>query len=351
MLSLEGSAFIGTGLGLIRYLSCQNRKNRCGPRLTIIGDVECSVIADKIDELPSWGDSAFSPNPTSVQGGGSSLNTAFWVHNLCAQCTVTIPQTYSLNSFWGRVIAETLKSSGISVVSSSRTDLDAGISLCLGGTNTERCFVKYAGGNSKFKISDFDANILIPERTHHVHFAGYFNCPGIWGEEIMQFIRTCRQKGVKTISLNPQFSQEWDRDIHFILPYIDFFVCNKHEALTITNQSDVLEAIDVLSDLCHCVVVTLGIEGALMSRKCIDLRPIRVLCKEMTEVPLEDAIGVGDAFCAGFISEILSKNLKPESPQVVDAVRFACACGTAACTVTGGSSFPGIATIRECLID
>jgi sugar/nucleoside kinase (ribokinase family) len=350
MLSIDGTLFAGAGLALVRYISW-NRAQKFGPKITVIGDVECHIIADRIGEIPDWGDQVYVPNPPSVKAGGSCLNTAIWLRNLSHSFCVTVPQTYSRVGVWTEVINQSAQKAFLNVVPSSDNEsLETGTSLCLAGSN-ERSFIKYTGANAIFKLSDFETDLLVPEKTRHIHFGGYFNCPGIWGDEIISFIKTCRQKGVKTISLNPQYTQDWDRGIYSILPHIDFFICNKHEAITITDVSDVTDAIQELSKLCNCIVVTLGEDGALLMRKCVDLRPLRILCKESTEISFEDTIGVGDAFCAGFISEIVSKNLGAESPQLVDAVRFACACGTAACTVTGGSTFPGTQTIRECLID
>jgi sugar/nucleoside kinase (ribokinase family) len=239
-------------------------------------------------------------------------------------------------------------------VERDRLDWSSGTSLCLGGAG-KRAFVTYRGGNGEFNLNDFDFETLVPTGTQHVHFAGFYNCPGLWSEnEMVSFIKACRkQRGVKTTSLNPQFSRSWGGVIQKLIPLVDFFICNQTEALGISGESDLLDAILTLSNKfeCNCVVVTLGGEGALIMRRCIDLRPVRVLCKESLEHAIVDTVGVGDAFCAGFIHEVIAKNLSAESPDLLEAVRYGCACGTAACTVSGGSNFPGHHTIRECLID
>lgn len=354
------------------------RKRRRGTRLTVIGDIACDVITDNVDELPKWGEEEYVASPMSMQGGGSGLNTAAWLHYLSSNLHVSIPQTYASrkNDPFTECINRTIDKAGLYLVPPSSalthcnsTDLSdiltceverdrlnwsTGISLCLGGGG-KRSFVTFRGGNGQFKLTDFDFDNLIPAGTQHVHFAGFYNCPGLWSEEDMEsFIKACRkQKGVRTVSLNPQFSRNWGGGIEKVISLVDFFICNQTEALGISGEADLVDAVMTLANKfqCNCVVVTLGGEGALIMRRCIDLRPVRVLCKESLEHAIVDTVGVGDAFCAGFLHEVITKNLSAESPDLLEAVRFGCACGTAACTVSGGSNFPGHHTIRECLID
>jgi sugar/nucleoside kinase (ribokinase family) len=143
---------------------------------------------------------------------------------------------------------------------------------------------------------------------------------------------------------------------------VDFFICNVDEACGITGERDLVNAINKLVDeyACPCAVVTMGSEGALLRQRKttesysqVDPRrePVRVLCKEIIDSPLIDTVGVGDAFCGGFLFEIVNRDLNPYSPDLPEAVRFGCACGSAALTVIGGSTFPGLAQVRECLID
>ena len=352
MLSPEASLLCLSSLALIRFLHAE-RKTRKGPLVTVIGDIECSVITHKLDEIPVWGNQEIVSEPPTVQGGGSCLNTAAWLCDLFNnKCIVTVPKIYSSESLWENIIGETTHRHGMKIVKSDSVSEETRLGTCLYLCGPRgKSAVKFPGTNSHFKLTEFDFHQLVPEKTQHVHFAGYFNCPGIWGDDTVSFIRACRQINVRTISLNPQFVPDWDKDIMRILALVDFFICNQREAESITEKTDLIEATRALSQFCNCVVVTLGEEGALLMRKCIDLRPLRVVCRETTQLPFEDTVGAGSAFCAGLISEIVTKNLKSESPQLVDAVRFACACGTASCTVIGGSTFPGISTIRECLID
>lgn len=371
------AATVTAGIG---YLSArdklgQNRRRRRGTRVTVIGDMACDVIADSVGDIPKWGEEEFVPHGMTLRGGGSGLNTAVWLHALSHGLHVTIPQTFAKRSHDGftETVLRTIERAALylippnSVPACDTDDIDAqltceverdrvnwatGTSLCM-GSDGRRSFITFRGGNGDFELSDFAFTQIVPVRTQHVHIAGYYNCPGLWNEETADFIRACRKAGVKTISLNPQFSKCWGSGIEKLIPLVDFFVCNRTEALGITKETELESAIMTLGTKfqCNCVVVTLGAEGALILRRCLDLRPVRVLCKDILEQPSVDTVGVGDAFCAGFLHEVIAKNLTAESPDVLEAVRYGCACGTAACTVSGGSSFPGLHVIRESLID
>ena len=374
-----GTAIVGF-LGS-RDLLRQRRRRRHGVRVTVIGDMSCDIITDNIEEIPKWGEEECVNSAVSIQGGGCGLNTAAWLHYLSSSLHVTVPQTFSPSNekkqdVFTDSVVNAIERAGLYLVSPNhalahcnssdlserlsceverdRLNWATGTSLCLGG-NGRRCFINFGGGNSDFQLTDFDLESLIPRGTQHVHFGGYYNCPGLWTEGDMEaFIKACRKtRGVKTISINPQFSKSWGAGIHKLIPLVDFFICNQNEAIGISGESDLVDAIMTLGTKyeCNCVVVTMGGEGALLMRRCIDLRPVRVVCKDSLDHPIVDTIGVGDAFCAGFLHEVIAHNLSAESPELLEAVRFGCACGTAACTVSGGSNFPGHRIIRECLID
>jgi sugar/nucleoside kinase (ribokinase family) len=374
-------ALLTAGLGFIsnRDRLLHRRQRRRGIKVTVIGDMFCDIITDNVEEVPKWGEEEYVSTPMTIQGGGSGLNTAAWLHYLSSSLHVTVPHTAGRmrNNVFNDCVARTIEQAGLYVVAplndpashceiadlsdrisceveQDRLNWDTGTSLCL-GSGGRRCFINYRGGSGEFQLTDFSFDSLIPFGTQHVHFAGFYNCPGLWTEgHVEAFIKACRKRiGVKTISLNPQFSKTWGGGIHKLIPLVDFFICNQNEAIGISGEPDLFDAVMKLAHTheCNCVVVTMGGEGALLMRRCVDLRPVRVVCKDSLEHAIVDTIGVGDAFCAGFLHEVISKNLVAESPDVLEAVRFGCACGTAACTVSGGSNFPGHHTIRECLID
>jgi hypothetical protein len=246
--------FLGSG-DRIRH----RRQRRSGAKLTVVGDIFCDVVANNIETIPSWGEDSVIRSPMTLQAGGSGLNTAVWLHNISHHVQVTIAQTFSqkhnVRDPFSKTLERAIEKARLRLVSpfdkpsacaeneedhifcqieTERIDFETGTCICLSGDN-DRSFRTFRGGNGVFKFSDLDLSSLVPRGTKHVPLTGYFNCPGIWGEESTQFIRRCRKNGVRTISLNPQFGAGWGGDIENLIPMIDFFICNQIEAQGISK--------------------------------------------------------------------------------------------------------------------
>ena len=348
--------------------------------ITVIGDIFCDIIATSVPRLPAvWGTDTVVTDPITVHSGGSGLNTSVWLKNLLKddtsgnQIRVQITRNFAKSDGLGNSVEDALEKAGVEIISPiDQSQLSSlGTCICLSG-NADRSFVTYRGGNERFTFSDFEFAQLVSKNQIHVHIAGYYNCPGLWNENAKKFIHECRNRmsGI-TISLNPQYGQAWGGGIQEILPLVDFLVCNSVEAQGIASAGletplELVEsALKIVTDMgCPCAVITMGADGALVARKGLfqgdgtienqlsdECTIQRVLCKEVLDNPTLDTVGAGDAFCAGFLSQIVKHKIQPDSRRVIDAVRFGCACGTAALTIIGGSTFPGIEVVRACQID
>ena len=379
--STEKVVIVGAcvAVGVSSWWLYKIRKSSHAPTVTIVGDIFCDVIATGVRRLPSvWGTDTVVNDPINVHSGGSGLNTSVWLSSICASdrsdVRVMIARNFQPAGIGGfeNIVEERLANANVEICDPiCPKESSVGTCICLSG-ESDRSFVTYRGGNQNFGFRDFDFNNLISVNQQHLHIAGYYNCPGLWSENAEEFIKHLRQnKRNVTISLNPQYGEGWDGGIHKLLPLVDFFICNSVEAQGIASlgSEKTLELLDsgvkLVKDFnCPCAIITMGADGALVVRKgvfqgegtaetaeCHGCSIQRVLCKEMLESPFIDTVGVGDAFCGGFLSQVVTKNLKPCSPGLIDAVRFGCACGTAALTVIGGSTFPGIETVRACQID
>ena len=374
---IGGSVVVGlSSLWLYSKLGRKSKKQT----ITVIGDIFCDIIATRVTRLPSvWGTDTVVTDPITIHSGGSGLNTSVWLRNLLKSETfsdpvrVQITRNFANTNDFGSIVQGTLENAGVEIIEPiSKNQLSSiGTCICLSG-ETDRSFVTFRGGNERFTFSDFDLDELVSENQIHVHIAGYYNCPGLWYEHAKKFIRECRNRkpGI-TISLNPQYGEEWGGGIHELLPLVDFLICNSVEAqgiasIGLENPSELVEsAVKLVKDFgCPCAVITMGADGALVARKgvfqgdgtienqiCEDCTIQRVLCKEIFDSPTLDTVGVGDAFCAGFLSQIAKNKITPASAGLINSVRFGCACGSAALTVVGGSTFPGIEVVRACQID
>ena len=348
------------------------------PTVTVIGDIFCDVIATSLRQLPSvWGTDTVISTPITVQSGGSGLNTAVWLNSVIAAHALKKPPTVQISinfredGEFESLVRDKLSDSGVvQIAPIDSSESAVGTCICLSG-ETDRSFVTYRGGNEKFGFSDYNFEDLVTQNQQHVHIAGYYNCPGLWGDKAVRFIGEARTKNPSLrVSLNPQYGQDWGGDIRKILSVIDFFICNSVEAQGIASigldkSLDIIESgIRLVKELnCPCAIITMGSDGALVVRKGLfqgegmtefpeaGVSLQRVLCKEILDSPIMDTVGVGDAFCGGFLAQVVEKRLNAASPELIEAVRFGCACGTAALTVVGGSTFPGLSKVHECMID
>jgi len=120
-----------------------------------------------------------------------------------------------------------------------------------------------------------------------------------------------------------------------ILPHVDVFLPNNHEAELITGESDPMRQAQIFRRMgAGTVVITMGSDGTVL----VD----RQTCMRAGVYPVDyvDGSGGGDAFDAGYIYGLLN------SLPVEDCLRVASALG-ASCVRAIGTT-PGVFTRREC---
>ena len=104
----------------------------------------------------------------------------------------------------------------------------------------------------------------------------------------------------------------------------DVLLPNENEALALTGQRTVADALAQLGELAPVVAIKRGAHGAMVLGD-----------GETTDVPalaaeVADTIGAGDAFDAGFVAGFLA-GLTP-----VECARMGCACGSLSTRAVGG---------------
>src|SRR5439155_26788621 len=102
-----------------------------------------------------------------------------------------------------------------------------------------------------------------------------------------------------TISLdtNDDPVDRWQGGIHDALPFVDVFLPNEREARKIAGANDLDSAIQKLASIVPVVVVKLGAGGAIAQRGRETFRSPAI------DVTVVDAVGAGDSFNAGFLSQ------------------------------------------------
>jgi sugar/nucleoside kinase (ribokinase family) len=135
--------------------------------------------------------------------------------------------------------------------------------------------------------------------TQHWHVASLFLLNRLRGRW-RAWLEECRRAGVTT-SLDPNWDPEdrWE-GVRELLPLVDVFLPNEHEAARIAGAADVLAAGRELAADGPLVVIKCGADGAVAFRgaECRVVRPAEV-CE--TPERVADSIGAGDTFDAGFL--------------------------------------------------
>jgi sugar/nucleoside kinase (ribokinase family) len=120
-----------------------------------------------------------------------------------------------------------------------------------------------------------------------------------------------------------------------LLPHVDVFTPNEHEAQQITGETDAVKQAEVFRRLgAGTVAITMGGEGAVLVTESVRLRA--------GAYPVEfiDGSGGGDAFDAGYIYGLLN------GMDAEGCLRIASALG-ASCVRAIGTT-PGVFTRAEC---
>ncbi|HZD06593.1 MAG TPA: PfkB family carbohydrate kinase, partial [Candidatus Limnocylindrales bacterium] len=96
---------------------------------------------------------------------------------------------------------------------------------------------------------------------------------------------------------NDDPTDRWQGGILDALKFVDVFLPNEREARKIAGTDDLDAAVQKLASIVPVVVVKLGAEGAIAQRGGETFRSPAI------DVPVVDAVGAGDSFNAGFLSQ------------------------------------------------
>jgi sugar/nucleoside kinase (ribokinase family) len=211
---------------------------------------------------------------------------------------------------------------------------DTSQTLIVNVVGQDRRFIHTFGANAEFSAADIPRKRVAQCRV--LYLGGYLLMPKVCQEELVPIFAAARQTGAKTVlDVATPGPAEYLSRLEQLLPHVDVFLPNNHEAELICGESDPLRQARFFRRLgAGTVVITMGGEGAILLS---DETQLRVGVYTM---PLVDASGGGDAFDAGFIYGLLN-DMSPE-----DCLRVASALG-ASCVRAIGTT-PGVFTRPEC---
>ncbi|MES1919960.1 hypothetical protein MHBO_001702, partial [Bonamia ostreae] len=293
-------------------------------KIAVLGDICTDIQTGPLNTLPTW-NRGRKADTIKLMIGGSAGNTARYLGALGKQTRLFSvlgdDDVSRLNVL--KLKEENLVSIDGSVV--QKENDFAPIAIVLFGMN-KRQFIIYSGSLKSFTVDDINSKLVF--ENDHLHFGGYFVCPGLHNDKLIEFLKQVKARGI-TISMDCQGkgTQKWtskNNHLRKVLPFLDVFMPSSYEALGITNTTSVDEAIDELSKLVPetLLIIKNGEEGVVLSfPKRLNFAGGNV--KVPTEkVSVKDVTGAGDAFNAGFLAKWV-EGLKRTSPKDLDKEIYA----------------------------
>src|SRR3954452_5304548 len=238
-------------------------------------DVLCAgiVVADHVSSpiahLPAAGELVLA-DQLLLTIGGCAANVAVDLVKLGVPAAVVGRVG---GDVFGRVVTDMLRDSGVEVsaLQVSR-GLDTSQTLIVNVAGEDRRFIHAFGANAAFRAGD-----ISPERVRScrvLYLGGYLLMGGGAMEELASVFQAARQAGARTVLdvVTPGPGDYLPR-LEQLLPHVDVFLPNDHEAELITGRSDPLEQAELFHRLgARTAIVTMGDRGSVLVGEGLRLR-------------------------------------------------------------------------------
>lgn len=310
------------------------------------GSVLCAgiIVADHvsspISHLPAAGELVLA-DQLLLTIGGCAANVAVDLIKLDVAARVA---GLVGDDVFGRVVKEMLADRGVDVGGVGvRAGADTSQTLIVNVKGEDRRFVHTFGANALFTADDIPAG-----NENILYLGGYLILPGMKPDALASAFRSARARGMKTVLdvVTPGPADYLSR-LASVLPEVDVFLPNDHEAKLITGLDDPLAQAEQFRAMgVGTAIVTQGERGSVLVTDGLRLRA------GSFAMPFVDGTGGGDAFTAGYMAGMLA-GLSPEGCLLLaSAVGASCvrAIGTTAGVFTRAEADEFLAT-HELLIE
>lgn len=261
--------------------------------VTIAGELNLDLLLYGVPaELPP--ERELLASDMTITLGGSSAIVA---HNLAALGNrVGFVSRIGKDSL-GDIALQRMAEAGVDVsrVRCSENGTGSGLSVIL-HHGAWRNILTYLGTISQLSIADVDLDYMASGR--HFHSSSLFLQTAL-RPHMAELVKELKGAGL-TISMdtNDDPADTWE-GVHELLRYVDVLMPNEREALKISGEQTLDSAMARLAAEVPLVVIKTGPEGAIAQRgkDRFTAGPVKV--------DAIDAVGAGDSFDAGFISQYI----------------------------------------------
>jgi sugar/nucleoside kinase (ribokinase family) len=305
--------------------------------MTQLADVLCAgiVVADHvctpIDHLPAAGELVLADR-ILLTLGGCAANVAVGLAKMGVSAAVAGRVG---SDVFGRVVADLLKETGVDVSAVTVTPgVDTSQTLIVNVKGQDRRFIHTFGANAAFRAADIPA--LPAGQCRVLYLGGYFIMDGVTQEELLPVFAAARRAGARTVlDVVTPGPEDYLPRLEKLLPQVDIFLPNDHEAGLITGETDPVRQAERFRALgATTVVITQGDRGAILVSDSLRLR------SHAFPVEFVDGSGGGDAFAAGYIAGLL------RGLDEAGCLRLASAMGASCVRAIGTTT--GVFTRAEC---
>lgn len=293
----------------------------------IVADHVCSPIP----RLPAAGELVMTERML-LTIGGCAANAAVDLSKMGVRAAVVGRVG---GDVFGRVVTDMLREQGVDISAVSvSAGFDTSQTLIVNVAGQDRRFIHTFGANAEFSAADIPLERVA--RCRVLYLGGYLLMPKVRQDELAPVFAAARKGGAKTVlDVAVPEPAEYLSRLERLLPQVDVFLPNEHEAAQITGERDPLRQADRFRRLgAGTVVITRGADGAVLVNDTVRLRA------GVYSVPFVDGSGGGDAFDAGYIWGLL------HDASAEDCLRVASALG-ASCVRAIGTT-PGVFSREEC---
>lgn len=263
--------------------------------------------------------------------GGCAANTATCLRKLGVQAGVVGKVGRDAG---GDFVEQDLKAKGVDTAGLRRSErLGTSETVILPVSGEDRRYIHTFGANVDFRVEDISREQIAEAKVFYV--GGYLILPGFDPGAFRKLLAFARGQGVRTVLdvVATEGGGGWEM-LAAVLPEVDFFTPNDHEAQLLTGEQEPrAQAEYLLGAGCGTAIITQGEKGVLLARA------DQVLELPAFSLPMVDGSGAGDAFAAGLIAGLL------RDWELGECLRLASAVGASACTKLGCT--PGVFTWAE----
>ena len=165
-----------------------------------------------------------------------------------------------------------------------------------------RNMVTYSGTIAELSWQHLDLEYL--KNARHFHLSSFYLQVRLQ-PHIPELFKAMKQAGLTTsLDTNDDPADLWQSGLSDTLRYVDVFLPNEREACRIAGTDDLESAVTRLAQRVPLVVVKWGKRGAIAQKG------EQRIASQACHVEVVDAVGAGDSFDAGFLSQyVKGKNL------------------------------------------